>query len=166
MTGNWGLGNISAFNENNYHFQAVMSQKAIEQLKDYVSLHNLRWTSQRQIIAKILFGSKQHLTTEELFRKAKAKDPAIGYATVSRTLHLLTDAGFCDRIDFSDGSMRYEVCVGRTHHDHLICTQCRTFIEVFSPKLEKIQVDLVGQHGFEESYHKLQIFGLCKKCNK
>ena len=142
-----------------------MKQKTIEKLKEYIQARNLRWTNQRQVIAAILFSAKQHLTTEELFRKARAKDPAIGYATVSRTLHLLTEAGFCDQIDFSDGSMRYEVLDGRTHHDHLICTQCGTFIEVFSPELEKIQADLVGEHGFVESHHKLQIFGLCKKCS-
>jgi Fur family ferric uptake transcriptional regulator len=142
-----------------------MSQEKIEKLREYVRAHNLRWTDQRQIIANILFGARQHLTTEELFHKAKAKDSAIGYATVSRTLHLLTEAGFCDRIDFSDGSMRYEVSVGRTHHDHLVCTQCGKFIEVFSPKLEKIQTELVRRHDFLEDHHKLQIFGLCKKCN-
>lgn len=143
-----------------------MTQKTIEKLKEYVRTHNLRWTTQRQIIANILFGSRQHLTTEELFQKAKAKDPAIGYATVSRTLHMLTDACFCEQIDFSDGSMRYEVCEGRPHHDHLVCTQCGIFIEVFSPELEGIQADLVKQHEFAESHHKLQIFGLCKKCRK
>jgi Fur family ferric uptake transcriptional regulator len=160
------LDTISACNENEYHFQAVMSKKTIKQLKDYVRLHNLRWTAQRHIIAKILFGSRQHFTTEELFQKAKAKDPAIGYATVSRTLHLLTDAGFCEQLDFSDGSMRFEVYDERAHHDHLVCTHCGTFIEVYSPQLEKIQTDLVKQHGFFESHHRLQIFGLCKICRK
>jgi Fur family ferric uptake transcriptional regulator len=135
-----------------------MSQEQIQKLREYARAHNLRWTDQRQIITNILFGARQHLTTEELFHKAKAKDPAIGYATVSRTLHLLTEAGFCERIDFSDGSMRYEVSIGRTHHDHLVCTQCGKFIEVFSP-------ELVRQHGFLEKHHKLQIFGLCQKCH-
>jgi Fur family ferric uptake transcriptional regulator len=143
-----------------------MTQKALEKLIEYVSANNLRWTAQRQIIAKILFAAGQHLTTDELFQKAKQKDAGIGYATVSRTLHLLTEAGFCEPIDFSDGSMRYEVLIGRTHHDHLICTQCGAFIEVFSPELEKIQAELVRQHGFHEDHHKLQIFGLCKDCNK
>ena len=143
-----------------------MTQKTIEKLKEYVQTHNLRWTAQRQIIARTLFGSGQHLTTDELFQKAKKKDPAIGYATVSRTLHLLTEAGFCVQIDISDGSMRYEVLTDRNHHDHLICTQCGAFIEVFSPELEKIQAELVRQHDFLEDYHKLQIFGLCIKCHK
>ena len=142
-----------------------MVQKVLDQLKDYVQAHNLRWTAQRQVVASLLFESGQHLTTDELFQKAKKKDPAIGYATVSRTLHFLTEAGFCERIDFSDGSMRYEVLAGRTHHDHLVCTQCGVFIEVFSPELEKIQSELVQQHGFLEDHHRLQIFGLCKDCN-
>jgi len=143
-----------------------MAQKTIEKLKEYIQARNLRWTTQRQVVAAILFGSGQHLTTEEIFQKAKTKDSAIGYATVSRTLRLLVEAGLCDQIDFSDGSMRYEVLAGRTHHDHLICTQCGTFIEVFSPELEKIQAKLVRQHDFLEDHHKLQIFGVCSNCNK
>jgi len=143
-----------------------MTQKLIEKLREYVQANNLRWTNQRQVVAALLFGSRQHLTTDEIFQKAKKEDPAIGYATVSRTLHLLTEAGFCDQIDFSDGSMRYEALLGRTHHDHLICTKCGVFIEVFSPELEEIQAELVRRNGFLESHHKLQIFGICEKCSE
>ncbi|MHC5088965.1 MAG: Fur family transcriptional regulator [Planctomycetota bacterium] len=143
-----------------------MTQKLIEKLKAYVQAQNLRWTHQRQIVAMILFDTRQHLTTDELYQKAKQQDPAIGYATVSRTLHLLTEAGFCDRIDFSDGSMRYEVLLGREHHDHLICTRCGVFIEIYSAELEEIQTRVVRQHRFRESYHKLQIFGICEKCSQ
>jgi len=158
--------NLCIYFDSDYHYHGQMTQKPIEKLKEYVQGRNLRWTAQRQIIAQRLFGSRQHLTTDELYQMAKKTDPAIGYATVSRTLHFLTEAGFCDQIDFSDGSMRYEVLIDRTHHDHLICTQCGVFIEVFSPELEKIQTELVRQYDFLEDYHKLQIFGLCKKCNK
>ena len=143
-----------------------MRNQTIEKLKEYVHTHNLRWTSQRRVIAEILLESKQHLTTDELFQKAKKKDSSIGYATVSRTLHLLSEANFCEKIDFSDGSMRYEVKIGRTHHDHLICTRCGLLVEVFSPELERIQAELVRQHDFLEDHHKLQIFGLCKNCTK
>ena len=138
----------------------------MEKLKRYVHTRNLRWTSQRQVIADTLFEAGQHLTTEELFRKVQATDPAVGYATVARTLHLLVKAGFCEQIDISDGSMRYEVVSDGDHHDHLICTQCGVFVEVFSPQLEKIQSELVREHGFVEQSHKLQIFGVCRTCSQ
>ncbi|MFZ9023409.1 MAG: Fur family transcriptional regulator [Anaerohalosphaeraceae bacterium] len=128
-----------------------MSQEQIQKLKEYARAHNLRWTDQRQTITNILFGARQHLTTEELFHKAKAKDPAIGYATVSRTLHLLTEAGFCERIDFSDGSMRYEVSIGRTHHDHLVCTQCGKFIEVLARNWRRFRLIWFGSMAFLRS---------------
>lgn len=135
-----------------------------EKLKEYIHRKNLRWTGQRQMIVQELLKSRQHLTTDELYRKAQKRDPSIGYATVARTLHFLVDAGFCDQIDISDGSMRYEVVCGYEHHDHLICNVCGKFVEIFSPELEKIQANLVQQHGFQESTHKLQIFGTCSEC--
>ncbi|MDH4202875.1 MAG: transcriptional repressor [Phycisphaerae bacterium] len=137
-----------------------------EKLKEYIRRKNLRWTGQRQTIVEQLLRTRQHLTTDELFRKVQKQDPSIGYATVARTLHFLVDAGFCDQVDISDGSMRYEVVWGHEHHDHLICSVCGKFIEIFSPELEKIQAKLVRQHGFIETTHKLQIFGTCIDCQK
>lgn len=141
-------------------------QDTIKKLKHYVQAKNLRWTTQRQIIAETLFKAKQHLTTEELFGQVRRQDSSIGYATVSRTLHLLKDAGLCEQVDISDGSMRYEIVKESDHHDHLICTECGKFVEVFSPQLEKIQAELVSQHGFVEKSHKLQIFGMCSDCTE
>lgn len=137
-----------------------------EKLKDYIRRKNLRWTEQRQMIVQELLNTRQHLTTDELFKNVQKQDSSIGYATVARTLHLLVEAGFCDQVDISDGSMRYEVVSGHEHHDHLICNVCGKFIEIFSPELENIQTELVRQHGFDEESHKLQIFGTCADCRK
>lgn len=134
------------------------------QLEQYIRKKGLRWTAQREIIAQAMFNANQHLTTEQLFQKLHKKHPEIGYATVARTLHLLVDAGICEKIDISDGVMRYEAISDDEHHDHLICTQCGKFIEVFSSELEKIQAKLVKKHGFIETSHKLQIFGTCGDC--
>lgn len=141
-------------------------EKTTEKLKEYIDRKNLRWTQQRQTIIEELLKTEEHLTTEKLFRKVQKQDPSIGYATVARTLHLLVEAGFCGQIDISDGSMRYEVICGHEHHDHLICSECGKFIEIFSPELEKIQAKIVRQHGFMETTHKLQIFGTCADCQK
>lgn len=137
-----------------------------EKLKEYIRRKNLRWTEQRQTIVQELLKARQHLTTDELYKKVQKRDPSIGYATVARTLHFLVDAGFCEQVDISDGSMRYEVVCGHDHHDHLICNVCGKFIEIFSSELEKIQADLVRQYGFQEISHKLQIFGTCADCQK
>lgn len=133
-------------------------------LEQYIRKNALRWTSQRETIAQAMFNAGQHLTTEQLFRKIHRKHPEIGYATVARTLHLLVDAGVCEQIDISDGVMRFETTKDQEHHDHLICTRCGKFIEVFSPELEKLQAKLVKKYGFIETSHKLQIFGTCADC--
>ena len=142
-----------------------MSEKT-ELLKQYIADNNLRWTSQRETITRTLFDADQHLTTEELFEMVHKEDPSIGYATVARTLRLLMQTGFCEQIDISDGTLRYKAADSETHHDHLVCTHCGIFVEVFSPELERIQENLVRQHGFLQKSHQLQIFGICSRCQK
>lgn len=164
MTTGTDRGKLPHDIDNDSHYLDCVMQKKSEKLKQYIHAKKLRWTSQREVIAQTLLRAKQHLTTEQLFRSVQKKDSAIGYATVARTLRLLVEAGLCEQIDISDGTMRYEVVIDDEHHDHLICTQCGRFIEVFSPKLEKIQADLIRKHGFKEKSHKLQIFGICADC--
>ncbi len=137
-----------------------------QKLTEYIQSQHLRWTNQREEIVSTFIDSAQHLTTEELFSLVRAKNPEIGYATVSRTLHLLVEAGICSQIDISDGSMRYEITYGHEHHDHLVCTDCGQFIEIVSPEIERLQSEIVQKHGFLERHHKLQIFGKCPDCQK
>jgi len=78
----------------------------------------------------------------------------------------MAGAGLCRTVDFGDGTQRFEHEYGHQHHDHLICIECGRFVEIYSPKLEKIQAEMVEKHGYEQISHKLQIFGLCPKCRK
>jgi len=137
-----------------------------QKLDSFIHSRNLRWTQQRQQIVDIFLAARQHLTCEELFERVRKRQPGIGYATVSRTLHLLVDAGVCTTFDIGDGTMRYETAADHSHHDHLVCTWCGKFVEIYSPELEALQARLVKQHGFSEEYHKLQIFGLCPQCRR
>ncbi len=78
----------------------------------------------------------------------------------------MCDSGVCRQVDFGEGSMRYEHKYGHEHHDHIICLSCGKCEEIYSPKLEKIQDELVSKYGYIQENHKLDIFGLCPKCAK
>lgn len=143
-----------------------MTASTKQKLDNFIRSRNLRWTVQRQRIVDVFLATGQHLTCEELFERVRKHDADIGYATISRTLHLLLEAGVCTTFDIGDGTMRYEAVGEQSHHDHLVCTWCGTFVEIYSPELESLQAKLVKQHGFSEEYHKLQIFGLCPQCRR
>ena len=47
--------------------------------------------------------TREHLSTDELHRLVKKKDPKIGYTTVYRTLKLLAECGLASEVAFHDG---------------------------------------------------------------
>ncbi len=126
----------------------------------------LRQTKQRDELVNVFLRTERHVSTQELFDIVRKKHKDVGYATVARTLKLLTECGLCRVVDFGDGVQRFEHKYGHEHHDHLICTKCGTFVEIYSKKLEIVQAELVKKHNYVQEYHKLDIFGICPRCGK
>jgi len=137
---------------------------AREIFRRYVRGKGLRNTEQRALILDVFLSTEEHLTVQELYDLVRGRDSKTGYATVARTVKLMTESGVCRRVDFGDGPGRFEHKYGHEHHDHLICTKCGKFEEIFSPRLEEIQAEVVKKHGYTHKSHKLDIFGLCPKC--
>ncbi len=139
---------------------------AVEQLSSYLSGQGLRSTTQRDKILRVFVDAGQHLSAEELYLRIKEIHPGIGYATVYRTLKLLADAGLADERRFEDGFTRYEFKASGNHHDHLICTQCGTILEFENERIEALQQDVARRNKFMVQSHKLELYGLCARCQK
>lgn len=131
---------------------------------DYLTREGLKMTPQRMIILNAFTGVEHHVSSEELYELVKKADPAIGQATVYRTLKLLEDSGIAIAVDFGDGMTRYEPDHGDGHHDHLICEKCGKNVEILDPEIERLQVEVAAQYGFTLSRHKMYLFGLCADC--
>ena len=134
--------------------------------EQFVAQKRLRRTEQREQVLDVFLSTEKHVTVEELYGLARKRHKGIGYATVARTVKLMCEADVCRQVDFGDGSLRYEHKFGHGHHDHLICLKCGKFEEIFSPRLEKIQNELVKKYGYIQERHKLDIFGLCPECGR
>lgn len=144
-----------------------MAQKKEEQVfVDYVKQKNLKTSSQRQRILSVFLKSTKHLTADELYHRVKEVSPRVGYATIYRTLKLFSESGLCRELKCEDGVTRYEALYGHAHHDHLICTKCGKFIEVVHPQIEKLQDEIARKEGFLLSRHRLELYGLCRNCQK
>jgi len=151
--------------ENQFQNEAVM-KKEEKVLDKYLREHSRKHSSQRLSILKIFTESGKHITADDLYRKVRKKYRNIGYVTVYRTLHLFCEAGLGKELRFEDGSKRYEPQLGFEHHDHLICRKCRKFIEVKDDRIEKLQDELCRVYGFDEDYHRFEIYGTCMECRK
>ena len=136
----------------------------IEKLDQFVKDKQLKKSAQRNIILSFMTQVNKHLTIEEIHTLVKRDNPEIGIATIYRTMHLLCEAGITKELVIDSASTRYEIINGK-HHDHLICTGCGLFIEIYSEKIEKQQQLLAEKHGFSLTDHRLMLFGICPQCN-
>jgi len=143
-----------------------MKKNLLLQFEEYLRGQNLRLTRQRQVIASAFLKYKGHVSSEELYRKVRKKASDIGYTTVYRTLKLLNEAGLATSNNFGDGYARFESVAQKEHHDHLICTECGKIVEFVNDQIENLQEVIAERHGFRVTDHTLDIYGLCRDCNK
>ncbi len=142
----------------------INSNRAVDRVSGYLAGHGYKSTRQRDVIVKLLSEAGRHLSAEELYTLVKKSEPGIGYATVYRTLKLLSETGLAMARHFEDGFTRYELNETGAHHDHLICTACGSIIEFENNEIEKLQQAVAKKNGFTVTSHKLEIYGLCDIC--
>ncbi len=126
----------------------------------------LKQTDQRDVILRTFLETRDHLSTEDLHHLVQRKNPRIGFTTVYRTLKLLTDCGLASVVAFQDGVARYEHQYNRRSHHHMVCTECGTSVEFFSPDIERMEQDIGRKHKYLTTSHTFQIYGICEECRK
>lgn len=137
----------------------------MDQFREFLTKKQLKSTRQRDVIARTFFNTQEHLTIEELLALAREENPRIGYATVYRTLKLLTECGLAAHRRFGDGQAVYETTDEDEHHDHLICIECQHVLEFENEQIERLQEKVARSFGFTLVKHKLELYGLCAKAS-
>ena len=141
-------------------------ERETDLFSQYLKKKDLKLTAQRGLILETFLNYRGHVSAEELFQKAREKQSHVGFATVYRTLKHMTQCGLARELDFGDGRIQYEPEFNREHHDHMICTKCGTYIEFLNPQIEELQEQVSRKHGFKITSHRMQLYGLCQKCQK
>lgn len=133
----------------------------------YLRQQGLPITLQREVVADVVFNSREHLSVEEIEARLKERGERIGKATIYRTMEILVRSGLVEDHDFGDGFKRYEHLFGHQPvHEHLVCTSCRAVVEFERPEIARIQDDVAAAHGFLPTRHRLEIYGLCSACQE
>jgi Fur family ferric uptake transcriptional regulator len=132
---------------------------------DYQRQRALKTTSQRELIVDVFLNCKEHVSIEELLALVRQRSAKVGFATVYRTMKLLSEAGLAATRQFGDGQTRYEVAGPEMrHHDHLICLRCGLILEFENDEIEKLQDNVALKlGGFKVVTHKLELYGMCPK---
>jgi Fur family ferric uptake transcriptional regulator len=150
--------------------EGSISPEMLREVEDIFHRHlkrvGLKHTGQRDTILRAFLETRDHLSTDELYRLVRKKDPRIGFTTVYRTLKLLADCGLASAVAFQDGVVRYEHQYNRRSHHHMVCTECGTSVEFFSPDIERMEQEIGRKHRFITTRNLFQIYGICEECRQ
>lgn len=125
--------------------------------------NNRKLTRPRQVVLDIVTQANQHLTPAEVYRKAKSKYPHLGLTTVYRTLDLLVELGYIQRIHLDEGCHSY-ASIARPHGHHLVCSSCGRAVEFANCDLEPLIKTLRTKTGYAIDVHVLELMGRCPSC--
>ena len=78
--------------------------------------HNIRPTSQRIDIARVLLAKPQHLSAEEIFNQVNKKDDLVSKATVYNTLNLFIDENLIRQVLVDSSYIFYDSNTEPHHH--------------------------------------------------
>ena len=149
---------------------APPSRESVREAQEIFYKHlkrvGLKHTDQRDTILRTFLETREHLSTDELYRLVRKKDPKIGYTTVYRTLKLLAECRLASEVAFHDGIARYEHQYNRRSHHHMVCTDCGSSVEFFSNEVEKLEQDIGRKYHYMTTRHSFQIYGVCEDCRK
>jgi Fur family ferric uptake transcriptional regulator len=140
-----------------------------EAFKRALNQKGLKLTIQRELVLNVLQESiSHHLTAEEIYNKVKVMNPDIGLATVYRTIQLLSQLKYIDKLNLNDGYIRYEISKQNElhRHHHLICEKCGQVIEVQDDLLDSIETKVNQKYDFIVTDHVVKFYGICKACQK
>ncbi|NQV15765.1 transcriptional repressor [bacterium] len=142
-----------------------MATVSNQELKQVLREHEMKATSQRIALLKLLNNTSEHYDAEEIYIELRKLQKTVSRATVYRSLETLVEQQLVSKLDFGEGRMRYENRQERDeHHDHLICERCGKVIEFFNLEMEAQQLAVCEKHDFLPSTHTMHIFGTCIEC--
>src|SRR5262252_8865408 len=163
-------GSKREIRQNRVDDQPSISPRMVREAQSVFHNHlrrvGLKHTGQRDTILRTFLDTRDHLSTDDLYRLVRKKDERIGFTTVYRTLKLLAECGLASEVAFNDGIARYEHQYNRRNHHHMVCTECGASVEFFSGGIARIEREIGRKHRYLTTRHTFQVYGICDDCQK
>jgi Fur family ferric uptake transcriptional regulator len=126
----------------------------------------IRLTRQRQILLELIEQSGQHLDAEQLYERAKLRDPKINRVTVYRTLKMLKQGQMVDELDLMhyEGDQHYYETRMKQEHAHVVCLRCGKVEEFYGEPLHRLRRQIEVHFGFQILVARTEVGGYCSHC--
>lgn len=150
-----------SLNQNKHEIpeQDTSADEAWPQFVEFLKNKDSRITQARRIVFDRVFARHDHFRADDLAAELASGPDHVSRGTVYRTLDLMTEAGFVQKIRDQDVHAHYEHIYGHGRHHHLICEDTGEFIE-FSSKVLSDEIDRIcKKYNFKQRLHRLVVFG-------
>ena len=121
-----------------------------------------RLTRQRALLFDLI-RQGGHPDADELYRRAKEKEPRLSMSTVYRNLQFFVKLGIVEEHHFDNARCFYEV-KGEAEHQHIMCLGCGRIIEFACPLSQVMKANLEAEHAFHITGAKVLLVGYCADC--
>ena len=139
--------------------------KSPDNTRRALNVSGLRVTNQRALILEVIRHGEGHLDADELYRRARQKQPRLSLSTVYRTLQTLKKLGLVEEVHFDEAHHHYELKPPAEHH-HLVCLSCGRVIEFQYPLARLIKRHITEAKDFEIIGSEVRMTGYCSICRE
>ena len=121
-----------------------------------------RLTSQRLLLLNVLREGR-HLDADELYERARQKEPRLSMSTIYRNLRLFVRLGLIEKHHF-DGRHSYYEAKAKAEHQHLICLGCGRIIDFGYALGQEVTKSIQSRYGFHTTGAQVVLRGYCAGC--
>jgi Fe2+ or Zn2+ uptake regulation protein len=145
-----------------------MREREIDELvRGRLSEQSIRYTGGRKALIKAIQLAGGPQSAAEIHKQVKRSVPI---SSLYRSLAILEEAGVLSPHHGQGKVARFELAEWLTgHHHHVLCIECGKvddieLDEASEQLLKHLAAEAGARAGYEESGHRLEIEGLCRKC--
>jgi Fur family ferric uptake transcriptional regulator len=131
--------------------------RRVRQLEADARRSGMRITPHTTTIIQILDESDDHPTAEDIFERARERDPSISSASVYRILNKLEESDLVRRQRLDSDRFRYEIADECRHH--LVDVDTGQVIGITDPEIDALKDRIAARHGYEIIDFRLELFG-------
>ncbi len=123
-----------------------------------------RRSRQREVILKVVTSTKSHPRADWIYEQVRKEIPNISLGTVYRNLKLLAKAGEIYQLELAGSTSRFDGNI--ESHYHFRCKKCGDMFDLDEPVDRSIEKRIAQKTGFKITQQRLELLGLCTKCQE
>lgn len=124
----------------------------------------IKVTPQRLAIYHMLRSTKSHPSADAIYQGLSKQFPTMSFATVYKTLDLLSQIGLVQKINVGEDSFRYDAST--ESHPHIICLKCKKVEDVENNFTEELREVVANTTHYDVVSQQLYFYGYCPDCKK